>query len=109
MTKFYDSGFETTNKTYHELNVNASRVHAYMKEHCNKPSGWMETGIGLFVDKSNLLMMDCNATSTHVYKRKSIDEEWYTEHDELGIAVIHTVSGLQDFLIDYYIGFFNNN
>jgi hypothetical protein len=56
----------------------ASALFAHMKAHPD----WSEKyGIALFEHKSGLFMMDCNADTATVYKRDSVDEQYYTGSD----------------------------
>lgn len=101
MAKFYGEDLYQADNLA-EMERESNGIDIMMKN--NKD--WTEMGIGLYVDKTNLFLLDCNALICLVYKRDSTEEKWYCGPDTLGVACINTVDGLKEFISDYNSGLF---
>ena len=74
-----------------EKEEQASRLHDYAKY----LNDWKEIGIGLFIHKSELFLLDCNAYTTVIYRRDNKEEEFYCGFDG-AYVYIDDIEGLKE-------------
>ncbi|WP_336786920.1 hypothetical protein [Paenibacillus sp. MMO-177] len=101
MTKYYDIELPW-NTPLSVMDKHAEEIDELMKS----AEGWKEIGIGLYVDESNLYLLDCNSHITSVYQRHDTSYQWYCGFDASDVASMRTVDGLKEFLKDFEAGEF---